>query len=383
MRWRHEPFRPFFPLGVVLGWIGIGHWLLYTTGVTATYSCMLHGLVQTQAFLLAFAVGFLMTAVPRRTQAPPATARELWIAAAALILTAVAATAERWVAAEIGYVVVLALLLQFAVRRFVGRAPGRRPPAAFVLIPFAFLHGILGAGAIIGWAVLDAPGSVASLGRLLVEQGVFLCLAVGVGALILPLMAGAAPPPDLGSGPRERMKAVAYGAAGSAIFASLIAEQAGWARIGPLVRGVVVAVALAAGGDAWRPPARPGLHRRLVWTAVWLMPIGLWTSAAWPDYRVPALHLLFIGGFSLLAFGVATHVALSHMNMERQREGSPLAIRILGIGILLAMLGRFAADWSNTYLAHLGAAAASWLVASAAWLMYLGPRLLARDDDRG
>ena len=41
VRWRTEPFRPFFPLGVVLGWVGIGHWLLYTTGVTATYSCQL------------------------------------------------------------------------------------------------------------------------------------------------------------------------------------------------------------------------------------------------------------------------------------------------------------------------------------------------------
>jgi hypothetical protein len=26
--WRREPFRIFFPLGVVLAWLGIGHWLL-------------------------------------------------------------------------------------------------------------------------------------------------------------------------------------------------------------------------------------------------------------------------------------------------------------------------------------------------------------------
>jgi hypothetical protein len=177
------------------------------------------------------------------------------------------------------------------------------------------------------------------------------------------------------------VKAAAYAAAGAVIFASLIAEYAGWERLAPLVRGIVVAVALAAGGGAWRPPARPGLHRRLVWIAVWLVPLGLVTSAVWPDYRVPALHLLFIGGFSLLAFGVATHVALSHMGMER--EGSPIAVRILGVGIILAMMGRFVADWSATYFAHLGAAAASWLIGSAAWLVYLGPRLLARDDRDG
>jgi uncharacterized protein involved in response to NO len=379
--WRSEPFRPFFPLGVVLSWIGVGHWVLYATGITTTYSCMLHGLVQTQAFLMAFAVGFLMTALPRRTQTTPATTVELRIAAAALTITTVAATAALWTVAEIGYVVVLLVLLQFAIRRFIGRASGRRPPAAFVLIPFAFLHGIAGAGSILAWSAFEAPEWTVGLGRLLVEQGVFLCLVVGIGGLVLPLMAGAPPPPDLGSAPRERAKAAAYGAAGLLILASLLLEQGGWIRLGPLLRAVVVTIGMALGGGAARPPARPGLHRRLVWIAVWLAPLGLLISAIWLDYRVPALHVLFIGGFGLLAFGVATHVTFSHLNLEHEREGSPLAIQLMGWGIILAMLGRFAADWSATYFEHLGAAAAAWLIGTAAWLVYLGPRLLRGGDD--
>jgi uncharacterized protein involved in response to NO len=378
VHWRREPFRPFFPLAVLLGWIGIGHWLLYSIGITATYSCMLHGLVQTQAFLMAFATGFLMTAVPRRTQTDPPSVTELWIAAAGLVATTVAATAERWTMAEIGYVTVLLLLLQFAVRRFLGRARGRRPPAAFVLIPFAFLHGLGGAGLILAWSALRAPTWTVGLGKLLVEQGVFLCLVVGVGGLVLPLMAGAQPPPDLGSSPRERMKAAAYGLVGTMILASLVIEHAGWLRLGPLLRAAVVAAGLVLGG-AGRRPARPGLHRRLVWLAVWLTPLGLALSGIWPDYRVPALHVLFIGGFSLLAFGVATHVALSHLNLERERDGSPVAIKVMGAGIILAMLGRLVADWSASYFPHLGAAAAAWLAGSAVWLAFLGRRLLGTD----
>ncbi|HKA31281.1 MAG TPA: NnrS family protein, partial [Candidatus Binatia bacterium] len=244
------------------------------------------------------------------------------------------------------------------------------------LIPFAFLHGLGGAGLILAWAAFGAPAWTVALGRLLVEQGVFLCLVVGIGGLVLPLMAGAPPPPDLGSSPRERGKAVAYGVAGTIILASLLLEQAGWVVLGPLVRAAVVAIGLGLGGGAWRPPGRPGLHRQLVWLAVWLTPLGLASAGIWPDYRVPALHVLFIGGFSLLAFGVATHVALSHLNLEREREGSPLAIKILGAGMILALLGRVAADWSATYFEHLGAAAAAWLVGSAAWLLFLGPRLI-------
>jgi hypothetical protein len=188
-------------------------------------------------------------------------------------------------------------------------------------------------------------------------------------------MAGAPPPPDLGSSPRERLRAAAYGVAGALVLVSLLLESAGWPRLGPLLRAAVVALGLAAGG-AWRLPARPGLHRRLVWLAAWLTPLGLALSGVWVDYRVPALHVLFIGGFSLLAFGVATHVALSHLDLPREREGSPVAIAIMGAGILLAMLGRVAADWSATYFQHLGAAAAAWLVGSAAWLVFLGPKLL-------
>jgi hypothetical protein len=41
--WRREPFRVFFPLAIVLGWAGVGQWLLYATGVSTTYSCYAHG----------------------------------------------------------------------------------------------------------------------------------------------------------------------------------------------------------------------------------------------------------------------------------------------------------------------------------------------------
>ena len=53
----------------------------------------------------------------------------------------------------------------------------------------------------------------------------------------------------------------------------------------------------------------------------------------------------------------------------------------MGAGIILAMLGAVAADWTATYFPHLGAAAAAWLIGTAAWLAFLGPRLLGGSDD--
>ena len=68
-RWAREPFRLFFPLGVLISWVGIGHWLFYVTGVTGAYSCLAHGLVQVQAFLPAFSLGAVYAAQGRLKQA--------------------------------------------------------------------------------------------------------------------------------------------------------------------------------------------------------------------------------------------------------------------------------------------------------------------------
>lgn len=375
-RWRNEPFRIFFPLGVLFAWIGVGHWLTYAMGVTGTYSCRFHGLVQMQAFMMAFATGFLLTAVPRRTQTPAVTRTEMAALATALVVSTVGAIADRWVISEIAYAGLFVLLGQFALRRFIGRAAGRRPPAAFVMVPIAALQGFAGAVLIAAAEFYGVPVWTSSLGRLMVEQGVFLCLTIGIGGLILPIMGGALPPPDLGSSPREAWKALAYACAGATIFASLVLEQAGFERGGPILRAMVVALGLGFGGGAWRAPGKTGLHRRLVWLATWLMPVGLIVSALWPDYRVPALHILFIGGFSLMAFGVATHVALGHLNMAQLGLGRPPVVIILGAAFIVALLARLAADASNTYFIHLGWAAAVWILGSAVWLGFFAPKLL-------
>jgi len=367
-----------FPLGAVLGWLGVGQWLLYAVGVTGSYSCLRHGLLQTQAFLMAFAAGFLLTALPRRTASRPASSLEMGIAVGCLLVTTAALVDDRWVVAQVGYLGLFVLLLAFALRRFLGGTSGRRPPAAFVLVPLAAAQGIGGASLLIAYFEGALGPWAAQLGRLLVEQGVFVSLAIGIGSLIVPLMAGTAPPPDLGSSARETRRAIYYFAAGALIVASLVLEAFGAERIGPLLRGVVAAAAIALGVGAARPLGKPGLHRILVRIALWLVPIGMVLAAIFPDYRVPALHVTFIGGFGLMAFAVATHVILGHLDLTRESQSWPGAVVVMGLGMVLAMAARVAADMSDTYFAHLGWAAGVWIVGSLIWLGYIGPKLLGR-----
>jgi uncharacterized protein involved in response to NO len=367
--WRREPFRVFFPLAILLGWVGVGHWLLYASGATSSYSCYAHGLVQMQVFMPALATGFLLTALPRRTQSAPPTRWEVALPAILLVAGAVAALMERALPTEGAYLALLLLLVRFAAMRMRGPMAGRRPPASFVLVPIALLNGAVGA------VLLLAGGSeTIALGRLLVEQGVFLSLVLGVGALVLPLVAGRTPPADLDQSPRERTRFLLYLLIGLSVDATLLAETRGFVSAAPLARAAVVAVGLAVSG-AWRLPVQPGLHRWLTWVGAWLAPLGLAASGLAPDYRVPALHILFIGGFATLGLGVATHVSFGHLGLVPVKHGRRM-VPALALGLLLALLARVAADWSHGYFQHLGWAAASWIAGTAAWLMVLGPRLL-------
>src|SRR5262245_36269773 len=62
-----DPYRVFFPLGIVLGVFGVAIWPLYYYNFTQGYSGRAHALVQANGFLYAFVLGFLLTAIPKFT----------------------------------------------------------------------------------------------------------------------------------------------------------------------------------------------------------------------------------------------------------------------------------------------------------------------------
>ncbi len=104
------------------------------------------------------------------------------------------------------------------------------------------------------------------------------------------------------------------------------------------------------------------------------MPAGPIVAGLLPDYRVPALHVTFIGGFGLLAIAVATHVTASHcQGVPALRDGRATILRVVAGGVLLAALGRVTADATATYFEHLAAAGAVWIAATALWSARLLP----------
>jgi uncharacterized protein involved in response to NO len=386
-----RPYRVFFPLGALLGAVGVSHWLLYTLGLESGYSNQRHAFIQIEAFLFAYAAGFMMTMVPRRTQTPPATTGELAAIIAGLITVAAASWAEAWIVSQTAFLAVLVLLIRFAVRRFTSAEAGRRPPAAFILVPIGLAHGLVGGLA----TLLAATGTLGpwamAIGRTWIQEGMFLCLILGIGDLVVPLLTGYDVPDDVDASDEARAHRRADAILGIVIFSSFILQHlvsrhvdpAAGVRAGNGLRLVLVLYQVIFRMRAYRRPAKAGLQRTFLWISVWMVPLGLALLTAFPRYRVAFLHVLFVGGFGLMVFSVGAHVIFAHGDFPDLVRGRPWPVRTFGLLFLFAMLTRVSADFlPESYWAHIGGAAAAWLTALAVWMVYLVPKVL-RDGSGG
>jgi uncharacterized protein involved in response to NO len=372
-RIRNEPFRIFFPLAFLLGVAGVGHWVLLSAGALGQYLAAFHAATQMQSFLLAFASGFLFTAIPKRTRSAPASWAEIGLLVALLPAVSLAALFGATVVSQLSYAAVLLILAQFAGRRFAGRASGRRPPPSFVLVPLGLVAGFAGAVMLIASDVGTTAQWVYPFGRALVLEGSFLCLTLGIGPFFSAVALHGEAPADISR--RSGASIVGYAAAGVIILVALALHAAGSVRTGLLLRGGVAIAVLVASGS-WRAPSRPGRNRQLLTLATWMVPLGFMSAAAFPEHRVAAMHVTYIGGFGLLAFAVATLVTLSHSGYDKDQAGRPRAVVWFGALFALAMLIRsIGTVLSSKYFELLGAAAAMWLVGAIVWAFYLVPKM--------
>ena len=92
------------------------------------------------------------------------------------------------------------------------------------------------------------------------------------------------------------------------------------------------------------------------------------------------LHLVFIGGFSLMAFSVATVVTLSHSGEAKALQRQLWALWVVAVGLAVALVLRVISglpiDIGINYFTILGIAAGFWTVAAVLWLCFISPKVL-------
>ncbi len=378
--WRSKPYRLLFPLGWLLAWAGVLHWLLHSLGLLADYRPVFHAITQIQGFMLCFALGFLLTAIPRRTGTAPPAGWELAVALIAPIGTTAAAWFGRFALSQVFWIALVLMLLRFAVRRLLDAQARRKPPNSFLWIPVSFALGLTGSLLIAAYGMLGAEYfQLHELGRLFLFQGLFVGLVLGLSGMLLPLITRGESSRDASATPRDRIQRAAHLAAALLFVGSFWMENQLSLRGGLALRAALTLAVLLVSARIWRPPSLPGWHRWLVWVAAWLIPLGYVVAAVFPVQKKAGLHVVFIGGFALMALSVGLHVTLAHGGYERLLQLRLRRVAAFGGLMLLAVLLRVLVDFDQQrFFLWIGLSAAAFLLATLLWASVVLPRVAGR-----
>jgi len=373
-----EPYRIFFPLGILFGLAGVAIWPAYSFGLTATYSGRAHAMAQTYGFLYAFIAGFLLTAVPRFTGTEPPSRTTQYSLAAVLIVAVAASELRAFAIGTASFVIAHLMLLTLLARRFARRK--QNPPPTFVLVGLALMAGAFGAllEAGVAWELIGASWDL--LGKRLLTEGMVTLLVLGVGGFLGPRLLGFAALPQHGAplnldqkSPRVlRSSGVESFVAGLVVLVALVAEYGFEVPWMAYLRAVVVSALVVRSLQLWRRPEVRTTLSWTIWTSQWAIAIGVWVVAVAPKYRADFLHVLFVSGFSLLILAIGTRVTLSHGGHDLAAERRSWPLRI-GLALaLIATLARVGAPFASaTYFDHLMWAALLWMAGMICWGGYI------------
>jgi uncharacterized protein involved in response to NO len=372
-----EPFRIFFPLGLLLGVIGVALWPLFVWHAIDFYPAPAHVRLMIEGLMGSFIIGFLGTAGPRLLDASPLSVAQTSALIALQIGSALLHLAQQQTAGDIVFLVLLLFFIGMMAKRV--RARHDLPPPHFVLVLFGLLNAIVGIFLITAAKSMTEGAFPNQLGGLMLNEGFVLFPILGVGAFFFPkLLGGAKPEPsDLRIAAALWIKRAAIGVlTGLVIWSSFFFEAFGWTRTAAVVRGLLTLTYFVTQGHLLEKPSGPPFLAHCFRLGALLLVAGLLLPAVLPGYRVANLHLTFIGGFSVILFTVSTRVVLGHAGQShlfRKRLRFLIAALVL---LLVAMIARVGADFvPPARNSHLIYAALIWLLAAVVWACALVPKL--------
>ena len=372
-----EPYRLLFPLGVAFALAGAAPWWLNAV-VPIAWPGPLHMSLMIQGFEQSFILGFLLTAMPGLTGGPRCGRWELAAAMVSLIAFAVFAVSGPAWAAQLAFVLSLAVPA-FALSSRITHSR-KLPPEEFAFVVVGLGFGVAGAAMIAVSGTFGWTPPAFRLGERLLSLGMVLSIVLGVGGLLVPAFAGVRDPLAIPgfAGPHERPgRRRLYVPVALTLIAAFGLEAAGHARAGAVTRALGASALLMLVWKLWRRPRFAGALPYVLWASGWSTFTGLWLAASWPAQAIAAYHVVFLGGFGLLTLGIGTRVVVSHGRQPLTNEGRLLAVPVLSAVGLALVLRAFAALAPRIMVAALAASAALWSIAWVLWAVQAVPGIVA------
>jgi uncharacterized protein involved in response to NO len=380
-----EPFRVFFPLGMLAGLAGVLQWPLYYGKWLGYNPIDAHPRLMIEGFMGAFVLGFLGTAFPRLV------GNRRWFALEWLVLlglwlgVVVNAGLGRVPAADGMFAVMLVVLWSGLAGRW---ALGRRdtPPPGFALAMAGLLGAAVAAGCLAWNGGLWLGLTGLTWAKLWLFQGFLLLPLMGIGPYMLPRFLGQSSSHSFDDSPRP--PAGWWPRVGSAVFwglhivASFALEVYGYPVLGQVLRAVVIGVWFALETPLFRPAKTPSTGGTVVRLAIIGLITGTAAAGLWPAARIGSLHLFFASGLGLMTVAVATRVILGHAGRHDLLVGRMVWLRWVAGLLVLAATTRMSADFlPKVQVSHHIYAAWTWVVGGVIWLAALAKFLWQREDD--
>lgn len=366
-----EPYRLFFPLGLLLGLWGVTLWVLFVL-FKIPYPATVHSYLMIGGFLTAFTTGFLMTAVPRFTGTFHPEIYELGISFLGLVLLPFVSWMS--IVGSSALLILLHLnLVLFFVRRFLKR---RAPlPHPFLFIPTSLLISILGHGLIIlslgGWL----SSVYYSMGKLLAFYAFMLGIVLGVGSKIIPAFTGQGLLVQKNG--RLMLGVVAL------FFSSFFIELFLNLRLGLSLRFLTI---FYVAFRIWRIHQKPMNPSKLsfgLWISCWCLLIGVLGGSLFPRYLLEWNHVVFIGGFGLMTLMIGSRVIIAHGGFDLVKEGeNPWIAAIIGALLLTSCVRVLIHLFSTLSMPLLLCSATLWIFTLIFWWIKVGSKTTVKLEQK-
>ncbi|HYV28671.1 MAG TPA: NnrS family protein [Candidatus Eisenbacteria bacterium] len=380
-----EPFRVFFPEGLLSGIIGVSLWPLHFSKLITLYPGQAHARIMAYGLFGGFIFGFLGTAMPRMLSASPLGTRNVLLLLVLHFSMLISFSLQKMFLGDVLFLAMLLIFLSLMLLRF--RQRQDTPPPGFILVGFAFLC-ILAAVimALFEPRMEEAGAYWIPLQRRLAYQGFVLLPILGIGPFILPRFFGLPSPHDFPeainpSAVWKKKAGLAFGV-GALIILSFFIESSGWVRTAYALRfGITVLYLLVEFPFRSAPKMNNalGLSLRISFAA---LVSGFILVAIFPAFRVSLLHLTLIGGFAVITFTVATRVMFGHSgNLGKLKEKNWWLASAVGL-MLFAMATRISGDfWPKIMATHYSYGAVLWIIAALLWAAYTIPKVLITEAE--
>jgi uncharacterized protein involved in response to NO len=254
-------------------------------------------------------------------------------------------------------------------------------------VGFGFLNAILGTSLLLVGVMGTGNPRCALLGGMLLNQGFVLYLVLGIGGFLLPRILKLPPKPEFPESrvptPRWRVTALLATSLGAILLGTFVFEVlTGSSRSAGLVRFLAAAIYLGLEIPAHRSTAPRLTIIIFLRAALVFILLGLLFPMFWPAQRIAGMHVVFIGGFSLMTFTVATRVVLghsgySHLFPTRLPFLIATSLLLLG-GLVLRVSGDFV---PANRASMLSCASYLWMFAAGVWGWRVLPKVRIADPE--